>query len=307
MDGRELLMQTTFAQAATFMNDGRYEEALKLLEKLLEDGWDDSELLTMTLACALYLERWELSDRLVKELEKNAIDEPEALLLMLDYALAQEDRKKGKFLLDQIKEKHPEWTWLLWDVAELLSDYGWAEEYESMLKLLTQIPSKDPWSRLDQAEAWMTLEEPAEAASAAYQAAEGLDVEHKDDLLFAAHLLEEAREKAYIIRKRKPAADHIVFPEKKLTYLGNVTNEKAVEFYNQYGVEEVMHGFEVKADLDVPLMFCKHCIKYSLGWCPKEGYKATFKEPLYITYKDQQFQLDFDCRKCEMMVMKRRN
>ena len=120
-------------------------------------------------------------------------------------------------------------------------------------------------------------------------------------------LLEEAREKAYIIRKRKPAADDIVFPEKKLTYLGNVTNEKAVEFYNQYGVEEVMHGFEVKADLDVPLMFCKHCIKYSLGWCPKEGYKATFKEPLYITYKDQQFQLDFDCRKCEMMVMKRRN
>ncbi len=99
----------------------------------------------------------------------------------------------------------------------------------------------------------------------------------------------------------------IVFPEKKLTYLGNVTNEKAVEFYNQYGVEEVMPGFEVKAEPDVPLMFCKHCIKYSLGWCPKEGYKATFKEPLYISYKDQQFQLDFDCRKCEMMVMKRRN
>ena len=120
-------------------------------------------------------------------------------------------------------------------------------------------------------------------------------------------LLEEAREKAYIIRKRKPAADHIVFPEKKLTYLGNVTNEKAAKFYKQFGVEEVMYGFEVKADLDVPLMFCKHCIKYSLGWCPKEGYKATFKEPLYISYKDQQFQLDFDCRKCEMMVMKRRN
>ena len=218
MDGRELLMQTTFAQAATFMNDGRYEEALKLLEKLLEDGWDDSELLTMTLACALYLERWELSNRLVKELEKNAIDEPEALLLMLDYALAQEDRKKGKFLLDQIKEKHPEWTWLLWDVAELLSDYGWAEEYESMLKLLTQIPSKDPWSRLDQAEAWMTLEEPAEAASAAYQAAEGLDVEHKDDLLFAAHLLEEAREmsKASEIYDRLIAA----YPEEARGYLG---------------------------------------------------------------------------------------
>ena len=120
-------------------------------------------------------------------------------------------------------------------------------------------------------------------------------------------LLEETREKAYKTRTRKPAAKDIVFPEKKLTYLGNVTNEQASEFYKQFGVEEVMPGFEVKADLDVPLMFCKHCIKYSLGWCPKEGYKATFKEPLYITYKDQQFQLDFDCRKCEMMVMKRRS
>ena len=119
-------------------------------------------------------------------------------------------------------------------------------------------------------------------------------------------LLEETREKAYVTRTRKPAAKDIVFPEKKLTYLGNVTNKQAGEFYKQFGVEKVMPGFEVKADLDVPLMFCKHCIKYSLGWCPKEGYKATFKEPLYITYKDQQFQLDFDCKKCEMMVMKRR-
>ena len=28
---------------------------------------------------------------------------------------------------------------------------------------------------------------------------------------------------------------------------------------------------------------------------------------LYITYKNQQFQLEFDCRKCEMMVKKRKD
>ena len=120
-------------------------------------------------------------------------------------------------------------------------------------------------------------------------------------------LLDEKRLKAYITRKRKPANTEAVFPEKKLTYLGNVTNERAREFYLQHGVEEIMPGFEVIAEPDVPLMFCKHCIKYSLGWCPKEGYRATFREPLYITYKNQQFQLEFDCHKCEMMVKKRKD
>lgn len=120
-------------------------------------------------------------------------------------------------------------------------------------------------------------------------------------------LLDEKRLKAYITRKRKPANTEAVFPEKKLTYLGNVTNERAREFYLKHGVEEVMPGFEVIAEPDVPLMFCKHCIKYSLGWCPKEGYRATFREPLYITYKNQQFQLEFDCHKCEMMVKKRKD
>ncbi len=122
----------------------------------------------------------------------------------------------------------------------------------------------------------------------------------------AIELLDEKRRKTYVTGKRRPANSDAVFPEKKLTYLGNVTNERAREFYLQHGVEEVMPGFEVHAEPGVPLMFCRHCIKYSLGWCPKEGYKATFKEPLYISYKDQQFQLKFDCRKCQMLVLKRK-
>ncbi|HNX89038.1 MAG TPA: U32 family peptidase [Paludibacteraceae bacterium] len=123
----------------------------------------------------------------------------------------------------------------------------------------------------------------------------------------AIELLDEKRREAYVTGKRRPANSEAAFPEKKLTYLGNVTNERAREFYLQHGVEEVMPGFEVQAEPGVPLMFCRHCIKYSLGWCPKEGYKATFKEPLYISYKDQQFQLEFDCRKCQMLVLKRKS
>lgn len=117
-------------------------------------------------------------------------------------------------------------------------------------------------------------------------------------------LLDKKRAENYHRETRKPAENNIQFPEKKLTYMGNVVNKKAEEFYRQAGVEEIMPGFEVRAEEGVPLMFCRHCIKHSMGWCPKEGYKANFKEPLYITHSNQKFRLEFDCKKCEMKVLK---
>jgi len=115
--------------------------------------------------------------------------------------------------------------------------------------------------------------------------------------------LDEVRSKAYVrATKREPiAAD---FSQKQISYLGNVTNKLAEQFYLEHGVEEVMPGFEVKAEEGVPLMFCKHCIKSSMGWCPKEGYKATFKEPLYLRNNDQEYKLSFDCKACEMSISK---
>ena len=114
---------------------------------------------------------------------------------------------------------------------------------------------------------------------------------------------DEVRANAYIRElKREPISTE--FPLKKLSYLGNVTNKLAEEFYHEHGVEEVMPGFELKAEEGVPLMFTKHCIKYSMGWCPKEGYKATFKEPLFLRNNDQEYKLTFDCKACEMRISK---
>ncbi|MDP4239633.1 MAG: U32 family peptidase [Bacteroidota bacterium] len=119
----------------------------------------------------------------------------------------------------------------------------------------------------------------------------------------AAEKLDKVREEAYLRvpkREGRPAD----FPTKQLTYLGNVTNKQAETFYREHGVEEINPGFEVKAEEDVPLMFCKHCIKFAMGWCPKEGYKATFKEPLYLKNNNQLYELTFDCKNCEMRISK---
>jgi len=119
----------------------------------------------------------------------------------------------------------------------------------------------------------------------------------------AIEQLDEVRSNSYAreAKRESKAAD---FPIKQLSYLGNVTNKLAEEFYKEHGVEEVMPGFEVKVEEGVPLMFTKHCIKFEMGWCPKEGYKATFKEPLFLRNNDQSYQLTFDCKACEMRISK---
>ncbi|HLP04360.1 MAG TPA: U32 family peptidase [Paludibacter sp.] len=119
----------------------------------------------------------------------------------------------------------------------------------------------------------------------------------------AIEKLDEARTKAYVRESRREPVN-ANFPAENLTYLGNVTNRLAGQFYEEHGVKDVKPGFEVKAEQGVPLMFCKYCIKSEMGWCPKDGYKAIFIEPLYLVHKDQKYKLTFDCKVCEMMISK---
>ena len=58
------------------------------------------------------------------------------------------------------------------------------------------------------------------------------------------------------------------FPQRSLTYLGNVANDKSYKFYAERGVEKISPAFEKVQVDDVPLMFTKHCLRYSMGWCP---------------------------------------
>lgn len=113
--------------------------------------------------------------------------------------------------------------------------------------------------------------------------------------------LDKLRETNYVREEATPRSS-AEYPEKKLSYLGNVTNRLAKKFYESHGVEEVMPGFEIQGDKDAILMFTKHCIKYEMGWCPKEGHTMPVAEPLSLRHGIQRFGLSFDCKKCEMHV-----
>ncbi|MCQ2321599.1 MAG: U32 family peptidase [Bacteroidales bacterium] len=92
------------------------------------------------------------------------------------------------------------------------------------------------------------------------------------------------------------------YPETELSYLGNVTNALAADFYRQHGVNEIEDGLEksYSKQSGIKVMTTKHCIRYANGMCSKEtGKKAT---PLILSNEKGTFRLEFDCRNCQMNI-----
>lgn len=94
------------------------------------------------------------------------------------------------------------------------------------------------------------------------------------------------------------------FPQTNLTYLGNVMNTHAASFYQEHGVQQVAEAYEKERVEDAVLMFCKHCLRYSMGWCPiHQRVRSPYREPYYLVSNDgKRFRLEFDCKNCQMKV-----
>lgn len=94
------------------------------------------------------------------------------------------------------------------------------------------------------------------------------------------------------------------FPLSSLTYLGNVMNPRAASFYQEHGVQSVSAAYEQEPMEEAVLMFCKHCLRYSMGWCPiHQRQRSPYQEPYYLVANDgKRFRLEFDCKNCQMKV-----
>ena len=112
----------------------------------------------------------------------------------------------------------------------------------------------------------------------------------------------------------------------QLPYLYNISNDAARKFYEQQGLTKAEPAFEIqypsgatngsdssnkafsiKGDKEAVshlLMQCRHCIRYSLGYCVKRGgQEPTWREPLFLELPDKRrFRLEFDCKNCQMNV-----
>jgi len=118
--------------------------------------------------------------------------------------------------------------------------------------------------------------------------------------------LERIRMESYVRPAQGKAQDvAIEYPVRELTYLGNVMNAQARTFYQDHGVTSVDDAFEKTAPVSGVIMFCRHCIKNSMGLCPRNRRKdLQVREPLYLISGDgRRFKLRFDCSHCQMEVL----
>jgi len=121
-------------------------------------------------------------------------------------------------------------------------------------------------------------------------------------------MLDAARLAAYQRGSRKPVSTPApVYPETHLTFLSNVYNHKAREFYHRYGVQLIDAAYEAHEEKgNVPVMITKHCLRFAFNLCPKQAkgniksWKAT---PMQLINGDEVLTLKFDCRPCEMHVI----
>lgn len=90
----------------------------------------------------------------------------------------------------------------------------------------------------------------------------------------------------------------------KTSYLLNVSNKLARSFYEDDGLTGVEDALELKRPANALLMQCRHCLRYSLGRCPKHGGNSSeWHEPLYLRLPDgRRFKLRFDCNNCKMDI-----
>ena len=120
----------------------------------------------------------------------------------------------------------------------------------------------------------------------------------------AIERLEAARLAAYQRPPRAAPVDPPVpYPQDELTYLGNVFNGKAREFYARHGVSVIDDAYECNQETGaVSLMITRHCLRYSFNSCPKQV-KGIRPDPMTLMNGKEKLTLRFDCRRCEMHVI----
>ncbi len=100
-----------------------------------------------------------------------------------------------------------------------------------------------------------------------------------------------------------PPANPAPYPQDELTYLGNVFNAKARQFYEKHGVRLIEDAYEAGHEKGmVSLMITRHCLRYSFNLCPKEV-KHLKPDPMTLINGNEKLILKFDCKACEMHVV----
>ncbi len=114
--------------------------------------------------------------------------------------------------------------------------------------------------------------------------------------------LAETRE---ILREKSEATivpNNLPYPAVELDYRANITNALSEQFYRHHGVQKIHQAFEIEKPAKAELMRTKYCLKFEMGYCPKQTPAQKLQEPLFLLNNGLRLQLSFDCTRCEMVI-----
>lgn len=105
-----------------------------------------------------------------------------------------------------------------------------------------------------------------------------------------------------------PSEDTEDLMPRQMDYRANVSNRLSRKFYRLHGIEITEPAFELDRRDDAELMRTKHCIRFAMGWCAKSPkYSCFTPKRLFLRTGQDEFELHFDCRACEMVIKQKSN
>lgn len=119
----------------------------------------------------------------------------------------------------------------------------------------------------------------------------------------------EEREKNRPRQTGRVLVNNTPYPLKNISYLGNVFNKKAEEFYKRHGANVTEPAAETGINMyGRQVMVTKYCVRKELGLCGKKALK-TAETPqrdapdLYLIDENKRkYALKFNCEKCRMEI-----
>ena len=125
----------------------------------------------------------------------------------------------------------------------------------------------------------------------------------------AISILDADNASCYVRELRRPEDRDAVCPYgPHLSYHDNVSNRLAAGFYHDHGVVSIDDAVEVSGcgrNSPIVVMTTRYCIRRELGACLKNGGESRLKGPLSIKSGFKEFDLEFDCGKCRMRVVRK--
>lgn len=108
--------------------------------------------------------------------------------------------------------------------------------------------------------------------------------------------------------QKSVSSDHL-WPEKQIGFWTNVTNKKAAKFLARHGVPEsalARTEWNVSRVKNATLMSTKYCVKTALNACPYLRGTSPIPDPvLLLNDHHHEYEVFFNCKKCEMVLRKK--